>query len=163
MGTWMNSDGLYIKFGVDEATDGVGGEYRTNGPQRLAEVKLTLTSAGLSPAIVDDNVWLPKGARIEKVEVVTETAATSGGLATLNVGLQRNDRSTELDYDGLVAALALASIDTAGETNVLTKGSTGAGALLGTSLANPGYLTFDYDTAAFTAGVVKVRIYWSKP
>jgi hypothetical protein len=163
MGTWMNSDGLYIKFGTDEADHGVAGEYSTLGPQRMVEAKLTLTEAALTAAIVDDNVWLPAGARIEKVEVIAETAATSGGAAVLNVGLQRQDRSTELDYDGLVAALALTAINAAGETNSLTPGSTGAGALIGTTLANAGYLTFDYDTAAFTAGVMKVRVYWSKP
>jgi hypothetical protein len=163
MGTWMNSDGLYIKFGTDEAAIGTAGEYRTTGPQRMAEVKLTLTSLLTTTAILDDNNFIPAGARIEKVEVVTETAVTSGGAATLNVGLIRRDRTTAIDEDGLIAALAIASFNAAGETVVLTNGVTSAGALVGTTLANSGYLAADYDTAAFTAGVSKVRVYWSKP
>ena len=55
----------------------------------------------------------------------------------------------------------MTAIDTAGETNVIRKGSTGAGALIGTTLTNAGLLVADYDTAAFTAGEVVVRIRYS--
>lgn len=159
---WYNSDGLYIKFGTDEATVGKAGEYETDGPQRMVELTISaLTSLGTAAAIQDDHVVIPKNARIEKVEVITTTAATSSGSAALNIGLARTDRTTELDYDGLVAALAKTAIDAAGETNVLTVGSTGAGALIGTTLSYNGLLTADYDTAAFTAGAIKVRVYYS--
>jgi hypothetical protein len=121
-----------------------------------------MTDLGTTAAIQDYNVVVPKNARIEKVEVITQTAVTSGGSATLNVGLKRTDNSTELDYDGLVAALALASFNSAGETVALTVGSTSAGALIGTTLAYNGYLTVDYDTAAFTAGAIRVRVYFTR-
>jgi hypothetical protein len=162
MGTWNNSDGLYIRYGTDEADTGVAGEYRTNGPQRMVEVEITMLPLATGAAIQDDNVWLPAGARIEKVEVVTKTAVTSSGSGTLNVGLIRKDRTTELDYDGLIAAAAVATFNAAGETLSITAGGTAAGALLGTTLSYAGYLTADYDTADFTAGVIDVRIYWSK-
>lgn len=159
MGTWMNNDGLYIKYGTDEATAGKAGEYGTDvAGQRVIEFDLTLTGLGTAAAIVDDNVFIPAGVRIQKVEIINSTAATSGGSAALNIGLQRRDRSTELDYDGLVAAAALATFNAAGETSTLTAGATGAGALIGTTTAYSGYITADYDTAAFTAGVLKVRV-----
>lgn len=159
---WYNSDGLYIKFGTEEGTVGKAGEYRSPGPQRFVEYDITLTSLATTEAIIDDNTVIPAGARIEKVEVYTTTAATSGGAATLDIGFVRTDRSTTYDDDGLVAALALTAIDSVGETSALTKGSTGAGALVGTVLANNGLLTASYNTAAFTAGAVKVRVYWAK-
>lgn len=159
---WYNSDGLYIKFGTDQATAGKAGEYRTNGAQRVVELSIpALTALTTTGVIQDDHVVLPAGARIEKVEVVTKTAATSGGAATLDIGLIRTDRSTAYDDDGLVAAAALTTIDAAGETTSLTVGSTGAGALIGTTLANNGYLVASYNTAAFTAGAVTVRVYFS--
>jgi hypothetical protein len=160
---WTNNDGLYIKFGTEEATAGTAGEFRTNGAERVVRAKLTLTGLGTAAAIQDQHTVIPAGVRISEVKIINETAATSGGSAVLNIGLQRLDRSTELDYDGLVAAAALATFNAAGETQTLTAGSTGAGALVGTTTAYPGYITADYDTAAFTAGVLQVEIKYYKP
>ena len=164
MGKWMNSDGLYVKFGTDEAVTTTAGTYPTMvSGQHVTELRIpALTALGTAAAIQADTTIIPSGVTIARVEVVAETAATSSGSAALNIGLSRLDRSTELDYDGLVAALALTAIDAAGETTALTKGSTGAGALIGTKLANAGLLTADYDTAAYTAGELVVRVYWYK-
>lgn len=163
MGTWMNSDGLYIKLGVDEGTVGKAGTFGDLGSgQHVLEANITLTSLGTAAAIIDDNAIIPSGYVITRVQVIATTAATSGGAAVLNIGIQRRDRSTEGDYDGYVAALPLANINVAGETNDLTAGVTYAGALVGTAPSYSGYLTADYDTAAFTAGVVKVRVFLQK-
>lgn len=162
--TWMNSDGLYLKTGTQEAVLSAGGAYRNDGNYHVVEVTIhDMTDLGTSAAILDDVTFVPKGARIEKVQLVTETACTSGGSAVLNVGLQRRDRSTELDYDGLIAAAALSTFNAAGETLDLILGATGVGALVGTTLAYNGYLTADYDTAAFTAGKVVIRVYYRFP
>ncbi len=161
--TYMHGDGTFQKYGTAEATAGAAGEYSTLGPMRMVELTLAdMTTVTATAAIQDDNVWLPVGARIEKVTVIDVTAST-GATAVLNIGLQKEDRSTQLDYDGLVAAIPLASVDAAGETTELVVGSTYAGALIGTTLAFKGYLTADYDTAAFTAGKVIVRVYFSFP
>lgn len=164
MATWMNSDGLYLTTGVDEGALSKAGEYRHDGAWHCVEVTIPdMTALGTAAAIQDNVTFVPKGARIEKIELVTETACTSGGSATLNVGLIRRDRSTELDYDGFIAAGALATFNAAGETVEYTAGSTAAGALVGTTLANNGYITADYDTAAFTAGKVVIRVFYRFP
>lgn len=161
MGTWLNSDGLYIKYDRNAAEMGKAHEFRHDGPYHVMELVLDdLTELADTSAIIDDNAFIPKNARIERVDVVTETAVTSGGSAVLNVGLIRTNRSTALDADGLVAALAIASFNAAGETVNLTAGVTSAGALIGTTLANAGLLVADYDTAAFTAGAVIVRVFY---
>ena len=163
--SYSTPDGLLLKFGTEKTVAQKTGEYRTNGRLHEVQVKLTLTSAATGSAIPSgvDLFLMPAGARIEEVEVVSETAATSGGSATLNVGLTREDRSTAYDADGFIAALALTSIDAAGEKTVLRVGSTSAGAFIGTTLANKGYFVFDWDTAAFTAGVVIVTVRYYIP
>jgi hypothetical protein len=83
----------------------------------------------------------------------------------LNIGLQKLDHSTELDYDGLGKAAALTQTALAAKGTILTfiTGTSNAGALIGTQLASNGLLTFDYDTAAFTDGRITVRVYVSVP
>jgi hypothetical protein len=163
---WFNSDGLLVKFGTNEATPGVAGEYGflTDGNVHVLEVRLltleTLVDTASASAIVDENAWLPKNARIEWIDVLNVEAAATG--ATLDLGLIRFDRVTELDYDGLLAAAPIADWNALGETKHYMVGVTGAGALMGTVLANPGYIVATYNTA-FTAGALEIRIGYSFP
>jgi hypothetical protein len=163
--SYSSPDGLLLKFGTEKAVAQKAGEYRTNGRLHEVECKITLTALADAAAIPTgtDLVLFPSGARIEEIEVVGETAATSAGSAVLNIGLVREDRTTAYDDDGFVAALAKTAIDAAGEKNVIRVGSSGAGALIGTTLANKGYLSANYDTAAFTAGVVVVTVRYYIP
>jgi hypothetical protein len=159
---WLNADSLYLKRGVEKTVANKAGEYRFDGPLHCEEVVINLTAVGTNSTILSDVTAIPAGVRIEEVEVVVTTAAT-GATAVLNVGLIRTDRTTVYDADGFIAALALTAIDAAGEKTVLRVGSTGAGAFIGTTLANTGLLVADWDTAAFTAGQIVVRIYYYKP
>jgi len=166
---YLNADSLWIKSKGEEGNTQKGGHYYELGSQSgLAELVVDFGDIGSSAAIPGSStgtlgVQIPSGVRITEVELFVETAFTSGGAATLDVGLIRYDRSTELDYNGFVAALALTAIDAAGETTVLRVGSTGAGALIGTTLANPGIMTVNYGTAAYTAGKLKIRVKWYRP
>jgi hypothetical protein len=163
MGTWLNSDGLYIKYGVDEATVGKGGLVNTLDGRQMIEIEFNLSPLTTTGAIQDDNAIVPAGARIEAVEMVTVTAMTSGGSPTLDVGLIRTDRSTSYDDDGLIVASASTTHDAAGERTYFVPGGTGAGALIGTTLAYNGLIVASYNTAAYTAGKVKVRIFYFFP
>lgn len=165
---WMDNTGLYQKYGLEQVTSQVAGEFKNSTNQRLIELKLDLTTLTSTAGTIisgTDSVFFPAGFKIDKIEVQNETAATSGGLATLNLGLVRSsDRTTEIDFDGFLATAPLADFDTAGETKVYSQGVTGAGALMGTTVgSNPGHLVANYGTAAFTAGVVIIRIYYHKP
>ena len=163
MSNWMNSDGLNVKFGTTEGAAGAGGEPLEFGGLHKVEVEINGTDIGSTAALVDRHTIVPSGARIEKVEVVAETAFTSGGAATLDVGLVDQDESTEIDDDGLVAALALSSIDADGDVVELVQGSTGHGALVGTTLSNAGYISVHYGTAAYTAGRAVIRVFYYIP
>jgi len=158
-GNWKDNDGLYRQYGTSKATNDTAGEYKNYGAVREMEITIPdMTAITSSPSIVSNSYRFPSGMRLQEVQVITDTVCTGTG-AVLNVGLIKDDRSTELDYNGLVAALPLTSLDAAGEQTTLKVGDSYAGALLGTDTTDAAsYLTMDYDTAAFTAGAIRVRV-----
>lgn len=163
--SWMDNGGLYQKYGIDQTTPKLGGEYRTNAELREIEFSVTLTAAaypfGATNYILDDNVFLPTGVRIQEVETYVETAGV-GATATLDVGLIRTDRTTVTSANGLIAAKTVASM-TAGEKVIVGVGSTFAGSLIGTTTTNINHVTIRVNTANLTAGVIKIRIRYYRP
>lgn len=160
---WLNEDGLYLKYGTEKTTANKAGEYVTTGPLRMIEVLIDLTALTETETVQSDVTFFPK-MRIERVDVVTRTAATSGGTPALDVGLYRMDRTTAIDADGLVEALAMTAMDAAGETTSLSAPTTGTsvGNLIGTTTSLPAYITASRTTSdAFTAGAVAVRIFYT--
>lgn len=157
---WMNNDGLFLTYGTDKTIVNKAGEYRPYGQLREVEVRITLSSLTETETILSNNTQLPAGARIQEVEIQTVTAAATG--AAVDLGLIRSNRSTEINYDGLLAAYPTASMNADGERTVQEVGSTYAGALVGTTLAYNGYISASRTTStAFTAGdiVVKIRYF----
>jgi hypothetical protein len=178
MGTWMNNDGLYIRYGDDEAEVAKGGQYSTDGSLHEVEAVLPYTdfdsATPLLPHSSDSfGVVIPKGARIEEIETVVQAAFTSSGTigsSTLLLGLKKgSDRSTELDHDGFTTTAATGTalgLATAGVKTTIKVGSTGAGALIGTTLAENGVLVASnsaHATHPHTAGTVVVRIRYRFP
>lgn len=159
MAEWINSDGLRVRLGNTEAEVTRGGEVQGTDKRQFVFI-IDLANLGSSSALIEDTtgILIPSGLRIDEVEVLNETAATSGGSATLNLGLVRQDTTTTYDADGLLAVAPLADYNAAGETIVYRIGTTGVGALVGTTLAYTGYLVADYDTAAYTAGRIRVTV-----
>jgi hypothetical protein len=163
--TWFNPDGLLVKFGRTQGEPGTAGGYAfpADGSQSVIELDLTLTDVvSTAGTILDgvDNIVIPNRARIEAVEVRAETGAAGSG-AVLNLGLIKTDRSTELDFNGLLAALPQTSVATAGQTVVYDYANSYGGNLLGTTLTANGILVADYDTAAFTDGVLHIKIFYT--
>lgn len=150
--SYTNADGLYV------LTHGGQGEVLNNGSTAVGVRKAlvvtfpdltTLADAAWTPTAND--AFIPAGAVILKSTLVVDTAATSGGLAVLDVGLYEAD-GTVIDDDGLDAALAVASL-TAG--TVIDGDGADVGTKVGTANA---YVGVTYDTAAFTAGAVTVVV-----
>lgn len=166
MATWTNADGLVIQLGNTEATLGKGGTYDdVRGGSTCIEFVVQHTDIPLTTAtVIDQMVTLPAGVILETVEIIAETAVTSGGSATIDFGLQRLDRTTELDYNGIVAALAITALNAAGKRVVIQNGSTGAGALFnGTATANAGVFTLNALVAALTAGKLRIKLFFYRP
>lgn len=147
-----NADGLNQAYGLDASKKGRGGAVKTFGTLNQIKVLIdtavqTNLTAGTTGAAVDprDGTVLPAGAIITKATFYTEVAFT-GSSSTLDIGLQKLD-GTELDYDGIDAAVALTAIDAVGEQVACD------GALVGgVALTAAGIPYVKAGTAAFTAG-----------
>tara|TARA_R110000803_G_scaffold117369_1_gene185917 strand:- start:217 stop:705 length:489 start_codon:yes stop_codon:yes gene_type:complete len=157
--SWTNSDGLYVRFGTEKAEVAAGGSFASNTGSTVLEIDLVFGDFLTAASVVDYNQTIPSGAFIEKIEIMTTTACV-GSTCVVNVGLIRKDLTTELDYNGLIAALPITSFNAAGETVTVENGHAQVGALVGTATANAGIVTVDWDTAAMTAGAVTMRIFY---
>lgn len=181
MGTWLNSDGLYIKYGPEEAEVNIGGEYRT-ASVGLHEVEFSLgytefdSATPSIPHTADGlGIIIPKGAKIKNIEFITTTAFTSSGTvgsSTLSVGFKKaSDRSTELDHDALTTSSATATVlklTTVGASVVVDGAATGAGAYLTsqTTMSENGIVVLCNTAHAshpHTAGAVKIIIRYFFP
>lgn len=154
-GNWFNPDGLYVQYGTQKAVPTTTGDYLSYGETREIELTITLSTLTTSPVIQANTTFFPTNCFIEQVEIDTEVAATGG--TSFSVGLVQLDRTTVVSNTAFVAGALLATHDLAGEKTILTGGSTGAGANIGTTVANSGYITA-LCAGTYTAGVVKVRI-----
>ena len=163
---WMNDDGLYIKFGTNEATPGYGGESSTDGNMRVITLTdIDTADIGSSPTILDYNVRVPGGVMINKVTVRVTEAFATGDAADLNIGLAESDM-TELDYDGFLDAADDLVAAPVGSIWEYTQGSTDHGALIGavtTTTLAPFYITFDTDTGTYTSGKFDLEIEYYVP
>lgn len=157
---YTNADGLRWYF-AGESRSVQGGEYPGAGSVRVIEVEFDglglSTTAGTPTLIGKPWIIVPRNSVITQVDVVAETVFTGG--TSINVGLQRMN-GTELDHDGLVAALPIANLNVTGEKTALNAGVTFAGALVGTETLYPGYIDV-YATGTFTAGhgLIRIQLY----
>lgn len=176
MTTWMNNDGLLVKFDRAKAAKPAGGAV-SKSDKHLIEFEIAYTEAlTATPTILnpeDDSygIMVPEGLRIEAVEIIAESAFTSSGTigsSTLVIGLKKwSDRSTELDHDGFTTSSFVAGVlDAAGERTYVVPGVTGAGALLGTTISENGVIVVSNSAHAshpYTAGKALVRIFGYYP
>jgi hypothetical protein len=182
MSTWMNGDGLFVKFGSAEGDLAKGGHRKLDGANKhVCEFIIDYTDlqsatyAVLGSAVAGTDggfgVTIPDACRIEAVETLVETAFTSSGTiatAQLAMGLKKSsDRSTELDHDGfLTAAYVGTKLDAAGERSYQEVGTTGSGALIGTTISENGVIcvaALRHANDPFTAGKLRVRIFYFYP
>jgi hypothetical protein len=152
MATWTNSDGLEVNFNLDRAKPMKSGSL--SAEPKVASFVIDaadLTATGdVDLNAADDNV-IPAGAYITKASIVVDTAFTSGGSATLTLGLVEAD-GTAIDVDGIDVAIALAALGA-------DKAVAADGALVnGTAqVTADGVLRMTVGTAGYTAG--KARLY----
>lgn len=156
--SWKNNDGLTLKFGTENAKLSRIGEYHFDGNVHMAEIALQLIDLTQTETILDYNFILPVGALIQEVEVISTTAAATGTAVDLGL-IKASDKTTEYDFNGILAAYPTASMDT-GDLNRLSEGvGTYCGAVLGVPLTEACYISASMtDATAFTAGKVLIRL-----
>lgn len=151
--SYTNADGLLV------LTNGAAGTPADNGIAEYGKKFLVVdiadaTAIGTSAAAPAANdAFIPAGSYITGAHLVVTTAFTSGGSAALNIGLY-NAAGSAIDADGIDATIAVA--DLAANKAVVCNGAlVGGTATVGAANA---YVSWDYDTAAFTAGAAKLVI-----
>lgn len=163
MGTWLNPDGLELKYGLDKVEAGLVGEFHYDGPVRCIEIDFDYTDLPVvadNSVLIGDNYTLPIGALVERVEIQNYTDFDSAGDAmTLNVGWINTDRTNGVDVDAFVVAATQTELN-AGGTNVTGWVGAEVGATA-TPLTVAKLLTWEVDVAAATAGKGVIRIYYS--
>lgn len=178
---WVNSDGLRIKFGREEADKNIGGQSSTGGDLEVLEFDVDYTELLSATAAVigsvgapgQGGVVIPEGARLVSMDLEVETAFTSSGTigsATLVMGtVKASDYSTELDLNGLTTTSATGTalgLATVGTVTTIKAGATGAGDDWGTTLAEEGVLVAANSAHAshpYTAGKLRVRLFYRFP
>tara|TARA_R110002096_G_scaffold177090_2_gene353538 strand:- start:329 stop:844 length:516 start_codon:yes stop_codon:yes gene_type:complete len=161
---WTNDDGLNVRFGTERAALSVEGHVSTMGDEQEAVFSITGTDITSADALLSAHptVGIPDGSHIISATLYVTTAFTSGGSATLTMGLWNDDGDGTFsvnDADGIDAAVALTAIDAVGD-HLACDGAlvgSGAAALAGTG-DRPLFVSLSYGTAAFTAGAADLVI-----
>lgn len=174
--TWLNSDGLLVKFGPMEGKPGHVGSFQdTYAGSSVVEVEIDFSIftgvTATNAVIVDYEAKLPVGAIITEILTKTNTAFATNP-TSIDLGLVREDMTSTYDEDGLIDGLLLAEIDSVGETTRITsETSTYPGALWVAATAAPlpftGYIVASFAGTAPTVGNMKFEIFYhlepSKP
>lgn len=167
-GTFNNGDNLHTWFPQGAGTVTRVGEMNALGARHITRAVVALASlptvASTNKQVLSETCVFPAGAFIEQVDVFV-TKETAGTNANFNLGfIKATDHSTEVDFDGLLAAADVFNGGTdLGTLTTYVVGTTEVGALVGTQLAFNSILVGYPDTGDFTAGVLDIRIYWSIP
>lgn len=163
-----NADGLVTKYGLAEtvkspngsSTSMLGGDIVLTWEIDYARLPAFSANEAVGQFYGGyPNQAIPVGAFIKSVRL-TPTTAFAGATATLSLGLAQED-GTEIDNDGLIDAVAVASIDTIGEA--FTTGGALVGNNNGAILATTGFLWVSVQTATFTAGHGKLEVIYFMP
>lgn len=151
--SWTNEDGLIVKFGTERSevlNQGVTAapvfrtlEYKIDDASELGDTD----TAAADPSAA----FIPNGSVITRAFFYVETVFTSGGSAVLDLGLKQAD-GTNIDDDGIDAAVALTALDALGDTILCDGAVIADGNLTGQRLTADAYIMATYDTAAYTAG-----------
>ena len=147
---YTNADGLQQQYGTRSV---LSGAKEAAGVGVKKHLILDFNGVGLvdtTPVLDLSAARLPAGAYVISSTLLVETTFT-GATATLDIGTFKASDGTALDIDGFVAASAVAGL-TAGADIA------GAGAQIGTIIAEDTYVIATYNMAAFTAGKARCVI-----
>jgi len=154
---WTNEDGLTNYFGTERAAVNKTGNTAESVSRTLVvDVDWTdITSAASHIAnITIRDAFIPAGAYIRAATFNPTADWTSGGAATLTIGLGESDGASVIDADGIDATVAIAALQAVDV--VACDGALVGGALpVGTADA---YVYFTTGTAAWTAGAGRLVI-----
>lgn len=152
---WTNKDGLTVLMHGEQGeinTTGATGE--STALQLVVEIPdaTEVPSSAATPSALD--AYIPAGAYITRAYTIVKDAFTSGGAATLTIGLYEQD-GTAIDADGIDAAVALSALNAEGKVVVNDGALVEGTATVGSENA---YVEVNYGTAAYTGGAATVVV-----
>lgn len=146
----VNADGLFVEYGTARTLGAqIGQTIHNDGTRKQMVATLEASRMVIGGGLIGGRptVFIPAGSYLESALLVVTEGFDSGTTATLDLGLANKDGTyTNLDEDGIDAAIAEGDIDTAGK-EVAANGD-----LIGTILAYDAYPSYDVDTAVYTTG-----------
>lgn len=156
--TWTNADGLVVGFGARDSKNDAGATVRTQGNVEIFQMVLDYdnlpAAAGTAPS--SKSIPIPAGSVIKSAHLQATADWATADSATLDIGFV-NAAGTEIDQDGIDAAIADTALDT-GDTVVCD------GALIGNDVGSAdAYISCEVDTGTFTSGSAVLTIEYIKP
>lgn len=158
---YTNPDGLTMLFGTDQALPVNVGSPQQAGTRQVIEATFAFnllepfgTTTNIDPLF---HCAIPMGAIITSANWVVESGFTSGGSATISIGLCKGDGSV-ISTTAIDSAIAVASVANVG-TVITSAGSYIASA----ALLYPSYLTVTIGTANLTAGKAVLTVNYILP
>lgn len=163
---WANPDGLDVYYGRRPTENHIASTVNAANGRKI--VQMYVRGEDIVASVADDaagvadtrGVVIPAGAVIEQATLTVSETFTSGGAATLDIGLVNASTGLVLDMNGIDAAVAIAALD----ASDLVKCD---GALVFPTAAAPlaaaQRVLFGYGTAAYTAGSAKLTITYFEP
>lgn len=154
---WTNFDGLDIDFGTDRAAANKTGTSAESVVKTLiVDVDWTDITAVASFITRQDNrdAFIPAGAYIKSATLSVSEGFTSGGAATLGIGLCTSAQGV-IDADGIDAAIAVTALNAVGDQVLCDGALVGGVVFVGTA---DSYVYFTTGTAAWTAGAARLVI-----
>lgn len=176
--SWLNPDGLFIKYGKEEAAVARGGEFGALDMGRhVIEFLIDYRDAqSTSSVIIGDNatgyatgtpgILVPAGFIPEELVLTATTAFTSSGTigtSTLVLGtVKASDRSTAYDIDDFTTtSFVMGVLDATSEDVIVNIGTTGAGDGYGVAYTEAAYIcaaNSQHASHPLTAGVARARL-----
>jgi hypothetical protein len=176
--TYNNADGLRLGYGRHTADNDVASVAGGAGHKKTMTLELDLTAVTTSATDANtpiQHAQIKRGSIITDAYIQTVVAATSGGAATLDLGLWgRGTLTTPVtdDANGLHSGVTIAQMTTVGEVIRLTgakvheqdaAGTPRVGTTVGATSLSDCVISAEWNTAAFTAGTVLVTVEYIEP
>ena len=159
MTKYVNDDGLEVLFGLSKSEMRTGGETNHAGSLRELHFSITATDVPSTDAPIDKRLTIPSGAYIDEAVINVTTACTSGGSATLDIGLMLDDNDgtySTSDDNGIDAAIAVGTL--VDNYRVAMNGAQINTTVTDSTNGLPLAVSYGYNTAVFTAGIADVVI-----
>jgi hypothetical protein len=159
--TWTNEDGLVVRFGTERSDSATSGQVAAIKEYIVLDLPdataLPLVGAIAAPA--EDAPRIPASSIITNAWMVATTDFTSGGAATMDIGLM-DAAGSIIDIDGIAVDIALATlVDGAGVgvtgcAGAYVANAGGAGQLVDADA----WPVITYVANAYTAGAGKLIV-----